>query len=164
MARRLVQWAVLLCLCGTGFSQKMTVKDDDNHMLMEVNDEGTMGSISLPDTNAALGSQANKLYNLNGSLIWNGNPLVSGRASIVDAGLRMVTTSGGMATVNFTADAFTTAPVHVAATAQFNSGGYAQSGRVTVSNILSASFDITVQSGSGSPYDGAVQVAWFAVQ
>jgi hypothetical protein len=71
---------VLFILCmavGANFAmaQKMTVKDSDSNVLMEVNDEGTMGSIVLPDTNAALSSQTNKLYNLNGSLIWNGTTL-----------------------------------------------------------------------------------------
>ena len=56
-------------------AQKMTVKDSDSNILMEVNDEGTMGAITLPDTNTALSSETNKLYNLNGSLIWNGTAL-----------------------------------------------------------------------------------------
>ena len=30
------------------FAQKMTVKDSDTNVLMEVNDEGSVGSISLP--------------------------------------------------------------------------------------------------------------------
>ena len=46
------------------YSQKMTVKDSDTNVLMEVNDEGTIGSITLPDTNAVLTSETNKLYNL----------------------------------------------------------------------------------------------------
>jgi len=36
-----------------------------------------MGAILLPDTSAALSSQTNKLYNLNGTLIWNGTALGS---------------------------------------------------------------------------------------
>jgi hypothetical protein len=59
------------------YAQKMTVKDSDTNILMEVNDEGTMGSITLPDTNAVLSSETNKLYNLNGALIWNGTALVT---------------------------------------------------------------------------------------
>jgi hypothetical protein len=74
----------------------------------------------------------------------------------------MVTTSGGTATVNFTA-AFAAPPTKVTATAQFNSGGYAQSGRVTISNVTTTGFDITVNNGSGAPYDGVTQVCWVAV-
>lgn len=67
-------FATSVLLTGLAFAQ-MNVKDNDNHILMQVNDEGTMGSITLPDTNAALSTQTNKLYNLNGSLIWNGTAL-----------------------------------------------------------------------------------------
>ena len=67
---------IILCVFASiAFGQKMTVKDSDSNILMEVNDEGNIGSITLPDTNTALGSQTNKLYNLNGSLIWNGTAL-----------------------------------------------------------------------------------------
>lgn len=66
----------LLCFSFTAVqAQKMTVKDSDENVLMEVNDEGTIGSISLPVTSTALSIETNKLYNLNGSLIWNGDPL-----------------------------------------------------------------------------------------
>ncbi|MBN1782162.1 tail fiber domain-containing protein [bacterium] len=70
-------WITLcvLTICIPGYTQTMSVKDSDSHVLMEVNDEGTMGSITLPDTNAALSSEAHKLYNLNGTLIWNGTAL-----------------------------------------------------------------------------------------
>ena len=78
-------------------AQKMTVKDSHGNILMEVNDEGTKGSITLPDTNAALSSQTNKLYNLNGTLIWNGSALgTSGSAGgWTDDGsvLRLTTTT-----------------------------------------------------------------------
>ena len=67
------------------YAQKMTVKDSDSNILMEVNDEGTMGSITLPDTNTALSSETNKLYNLNGSLIWNGSALSTGGASDINS-------------------------------------------------------------------------------
>ena len=66
----------------SGYTQTMSVKDSEGHMMMEVNDEGVMGSITLPDTNTALSSETNKLYNLDGSLIWNGTVL----GSVVNAG------------------------------------------------------------------------------
>lgn len=56
-------------------AQKMTVKDSEGHVLMEVNDEGVIGSIMLPDAKTALSTELHKLYNLNGVLIWNGDTL-----------------------------------------------------------------------------------------
>jgi hypothetical protein len=61
-------------LAGSLFAQKMTVKDSDSNVLMEVNDEGTVGSISLPQGSAP-GTPTNKLYNVGGSLYWNGTAL-----------------------------------------------------------------------------------------
>jgi len=72
----------LLCLvmAGTGLSQKMTVKDSDANVLMEVNDEGTVGSITVP-SGSAPSTPTNKLYNVGGSLYWNGSALVTGGSS-----------------------------------------------------------------------------------
>lgn len=56
----------------------MTVGDKDSNVLLEVTDDGSVGSIVIPDTNAAPINTINKLYNLGGSLHWNGNPLVVG--------------------------------------------------------------------------------------
>ncbi len=53
----------------------MSVKDDGSNVLMEVNDEGTVGSITLPSGSSAAAPSTNKLYNVNGSLYWNGNQL-----------------------------------------------------------------------------------------
>ncbi|MBN1781151.1 tail fiber domain-containing protein [bacterium] len=63
---------VVLSVCSTGFAQKMTVKDSDANILMEVNDEGNTGSISLP-SGGAPSSTVGKLYNQGGSLYWNGS-------------------------------------------------------------------------------------------
>jgi hypothetical protein len=92
----------LICLlCAVAFqyanAQKMSVKDSDGNVLMEVNDEGVVGSVILPDTNAALSSQTNKLYNLNGALIWNGAALgTSGSAGgWTDGGTKVTLTTSG---------------------------------------------------------------------
>ena len=65
---------ILFFAVNTSYAQ-MTVKDSDNNTLIEVNDEGNMGSITLTDTSDALASQENKLYSRNDSLIWNGHVL-----------------------------------------------------------------------------------------
>jgi len=53
---------------------QMKVKDNESNVLMEVTDEGTVGSITLPPGSAP-GTTTNKLYNVSGSLYWNGNEL-----------------------------------------------------------------------------------------
>ncbi|MBN1779587.1 tail fiber domain-containing protein [bacterium] len=65
---------LVLWFASNGFSQKMTVKDSQNNVLMEVNDEGTAGSVSLPQGSAP-GTPAGKLYNVGGSLYWSGSAL-----------------------------------------------------------------------------------------
>ncbi|MBN1781529.1 hypothetical protein JW948_10415 [bacterium] len=74
---------------------QMSVKDSDSNMLMQVNDEGIIGSITLPATDIAMGTQTNKLYNLNGFLIWNGTVLgTSGSAGgWTDSGSAIYTTT-----------------------------------------------------------------------
>ena len=57
-----------------GYAQKMTVKDSDDHILMEVNDEGKVGSITLPGGDLPSNPEG-KLYNWKGSLFWNGSEL-----------------------------------------------------------------------------------------
>jgi hypothetical protein len=70
--------AVLLSmiLIQTAFSQspKMTVKDSDANVLMEVNDEGTAGSITVL-SGSAPSVTTNKLYNSGGTLYWSGTAL-----------------------------------------------------------------------------------------
>lgn len=63
---------ILLAFVDTIFAQKMTVKDNDSHILMEVEDEGTVGSIMIPDSTEAPETTTNKLYNKSGALYWNG--------------------------------------------------------------------------------------------
>ncbi len=59
---------------SVSYAQKLTVKDSDTHVLMEVNDEGDVGSISLP-SGSAPGTLAGKLYNVGGTLYWSGYAL-----------------------------------------------------------------------------------------
>jgi len=88
-------FVMVIGFCQDSFTQEMIVKDSYNNVLLEVNDEGTMGSITLPDTNTALSSQSNKLYNLNGSLIWNGSALgtVGSAGGWTDGGANVYATS-----------------------------------------------------------------------
>jgi len=58
----------------TANGDKITVKDEDSNVLMEVTDEGDAGSIFLEPL-SSIGIYNNKLYNMGGSLIWNGNAL-----------------------------------------------------------------------------------------
>ncbi|NNF21457.1 MAG: hypothetical protein HKN67_05915, partial [Saprospiraceae bacterium] len=55
-------------------SQKVTVKDDVDNILLEINDEGVTGSITLPGLFVP-SVTTNKLYNAFGQLYWNGSKL-----------------------------------------------------------------------------------------
>jgi hypothetical protein len=52
---------------------KVSIKDENGNSLIEINDEGTFGSITLPDSSDAPSMIANKLYNVNGTLHFNGS-------------------------------------------------------------------------------------------
>lgn len=64
-----------LLVCATvGFAQdKMEVKDANANVLMQVNDEGSAGSVTLPDVGSDPSSTTNKLYNKSGALYFNGS-------------------------------------------------------------------------------------------
>jgi hypothetical protein len=81
-------------LAWSVFAQKMTVKDSDANILMEVNDEGAVGSITVP-SGSAPSITTNKLYNVGGSLYWNGSALgAAGSASgWTDGGANVYTTT-----------------------------------------------------------------------
>ncbi|MBN1782243.1 hypothetical protein JW948_14010 [bacterium] len=64
----------VLLFTVTAYAQKMTVKDSESHVLMEVNDEGDAGSVTLPSAGMPA-SVTNKLYNNGGTLYWNGTAL-----------------------------------------------------------------------------------------
>ena len=85
---------VMIVFTSLLFSQKMSVKDDEAHMLMEVYDEGTTGSIGLPSGMQPV-STANKLYNISGTLYWSGSALgtSSHAGGWVDSGLNVYTAS-----------------------------------------------------------------------
>jgi len=57
-------------------TDKVAVKDSEGNILLEINDEGTEGSISLKSLTAIL-SYAGKLYNKDGNLFWNGRAVNS---------------------------------------------------------------------------------------
>ena len=107
----MMRFAYILIFVAFYFSaealaQKMSVKDSDNNVLMEVNDEGTVGSITLRDTTVAPSDVANKIYVLNGMLYWNGNALgtAGGGGGWTDDGtvvrLNTITDLVGIGTVN----------------------------------------------------------------
>jgi len=61
---------------------KIIIKDNDSHSLIEINDEGDNGgSITLPDATSVT-STTNKLYNIGGTLNWNGSALSTSGSSL----------------------------------------------------------------------------------
>lgn len=79
MKTRLFVCVLSLGFVINGLAQKMTVKDNSSNVLMEVNDEGTTGSITLP-SGSAPGDVTGKLYVVDGNLYWSGSDLSSGFA------------------------------------------------------------------------------------
>ncbi len=83
----------LLIFVSTSLAQ-MTVEDNKSNVLMEVHDEGTVGSIVLPDTSVAPDTTQNKLYNVGGILHWNGSQLATGGLNgWTDAGTSVYTST-----------------------------------------------------------------------
>ncbi len=56
----------------TGTNDKMTVKDEDGNVLMEVTDEGEGGSVYLKPIPALNSNYSSRLYNIGTQLYWNG--------------------------------------------------------------------------------------------
>ena len=73
MKKLIFTFVIFLFMCSTAtFAQdKLIVKDKDGNVLMQVNDEGPAGSITLPPV-MGLRLPGNKLYNLGGKLFFNG--------------------------------------------------------------------------------------------
>ncbi len=61
-------------LCDLGL-QMVGVIDLEGNILLEIKDEGKVGSIVIPDSPGAPTDIKNKLYSLNGALYFNGNQL-----------------------------------------------------------------------------------------
>ncbi|MBN1781159.1 hypothetical protein JW948_08555 [bacterium] len=53
----------------------MTVKDSESNVLMQVNDEGEAGSITMWPVKSISGVTASKLYNYSGTLYWDGSEI-----------------------------------------------------------------------------------------
>lgn len=70
----IIVFVILLFSSIQYFAQDhIKIKDTEGNLLISVEDEGTVGSINIPDTNLAPASTTNKLYNINGSLFFNGS-------------------------------------------------------------------------------------------
>ncbi len=76
--------AIVMCsLLSAGhilYAQTMKVKDSKGHILMEVTDEGDKGSLTLSrfSLGTAPDTTTDKLYNINGTLHWNGSAMTTG--------------------------------------------------------------------------------------
>lgn len=68
----------LICLLCPAMAQDLTVTDSDGNLLMQVNDEGDAGSITLPPAPAGLADTADKLHNVGGVLYWQDAQLGTG--------------------------------------------------------------------------------------
>jgi hypothetical protein len=73
------------------------------------------------------------------------------------------TYASGNVYVSYPVDSFTATP-GLSVTAQFNSGGIAQMGYVTVSSHTKDGFTLNVKDGSGANWSGNVQISIVAIQ
>ncbi|MFC1568943.1 tail fiber domain-containing protein [bacterium] len=76
--RHLIELAVVLFLLIWFYPvhAQMTVKDSDTHILMQVHDEGDGGSLMFPVVEIPA-DPSNKLYNVSGSIYWDGSALAT---------------------------------------------------------------------------------------
>ena len=74
MKKYISLFAVISFLFTPIFAQTIDFKDGSSNTLIQIFDEGSVGSIFLPRSTASF-SSTDKLYNLNGTLIWNGSEL-----------------------------------------------------------------------------------------
>ena len=66
----------ILTIIGFSFAQSVDIRDSDDNILIQINDEVTVGSITIPSPLAGLpSSRTDKLYASKGSLYWNDNKL-----------------------------------------------------------------------------------------
>lgn len=86
---------LVLILANSLWAQKMTVKDSEANILMEVVDEGEVGSLLIP-MGTAPSDPSNKLYNVSGSLFWNGTAVgtAGSGGGWTDAGTSVYLTTG----------------------------------------------------------------------
>ncbi len=73
------------------------------------------------------------------------------------------TDTSGNAYISYPLGYFLATPQHLAVTAQFNSGGIAQMGHVTVFSHDQFGFWINVKDGTGSNWNGNVQISYTAI-
>ena len=76
MKNTFVQVLLVFLLFNFAINAQLTVKDQEStpNTLLQVNDEGNAGSITLPPL-SSIGTPTNKLYNIGSSLFWNGGAL-----------------------------------------------------------------------------------------
>jgi hypothetical protein len=77
--------------------------------------------------------------------------------------INTVTNPSGNVDVHYPVGKFSTTP-SLAVTAQFNSGGSAYMGHVTISSHTSTGFTLNVKDGFGTNWSGNVQICYTAVQ
>jgi hypothetical protein len=64
-----------LLLLNLIIAQSVDVKDGEANTLIQINDEGTAGSITIPDATTVFPPTTDKLYNEGGTLKWNGSAI-----------------------------------------------------------------------------------------
>jgi hypothetical protein len=64
----------IVLLTNLIYSQSVDIKDGSANTLIQINDEGNAGSITIPDA-TTVGTTTNKLYNESGTLKWSGSAL-----------------------------------------------------------------------------------------
>ena len=77
--KNLILYFLVIILSNIVFAQSVEIRDNAGQILMQINDEGNNNSsITIPSSGTAPTPTNNKLYNLSGTLNWNGNALDNG--------------------------------------------------------------------------------------
>ena len=78
--KKLLLLVTIITITTIAYSQSVTIKDGESspNTLLEINDEGSTGSISIL-TGAAPSEPTGKLYNEGGTLKWSGRQRIRNR-------------------------------------------------------------------------------------
>ena len=148
----------VILITNYSFSQSVEIKDGDPspNTLLQINDEGSTGSISIP-SGSAPGDPAGKLYNDGGTLKWSGTTLATGSSLWTLSGGDVYRSSGnvgiGISTpssrLSVNGVGNPSSAIHGESTGEFGTGVRGLGSSSDVSNNFGGYFEANGQTGTG---------------